>query len=195
MIKIKNTKYNKIRTEQGKRYLNNTKDKGRVGKNFELMVRSAILPKSDIVDVQKAGYCDIKFDYKGKSYLVEVKSESGEIDTFTGKDASMDKRLITLDHLLQYQRRKWIIYSIDGTLENAKLISNREFFQILLDYPGRRNSMFNWMDGQEKRDAKGKGRLGLSVNVKGGAEDRRDYLADAIANTGISIQDIINDRE
>ena len=192
---IKNTKKNNVRTEQGQRYLKNARDKGKVGKNFELMVRSAILPKSDIVDVQKAGDCDLKFDYQGRTYLVEVKSESGEIATFTGADASMDKRLITLDHLLKYQRRKWVIYSIDGTLENAKLLSAREFFQILLNYSGRRNSMINWIDGKAKRDAKGKGRLGVSVNVKGGAEDRRDYLAEAMANTGISIQDIINDRE
>ena len=191
---MKDTKNNNIRLEQGQRYLNNPKDKGKVGKNFELNVRSAILPNSDIVDVQKSGLCDIRFKYQGKTYLAEVKSESGEIATFTGIDASMDKRLITLEHLLQYQPREWIIYSIDGTLENAKLVSTKEFFIILLNYNGRRNSMFNWIDGQAKRDKNGKGRLGLSVNPKC-AKDRREYLAEAIANTGISIQDIINDRE
>mgnify|MGYP001161896463 CR=1 FL=1 len=191
---IKNTKQNNIRLEQGKKYLKNAKDLGKVGKNFELEVRSALLPNSNIIDVQKAGFCDIRFKYQGKTYFAEVKSESGEIATFTGSDASMDKRLITLQHLLQYQPREWIIYSIDGTLEKAKLISTKEFFQILLDYNGRRNSMFNWIDGQAKRDKNGKGRLGLSVNPKC-AKDRREYLANAIANTGISIQDIINDRE
>ena len=191
---IKKTKNNNIRIEQGKRYLSNQKDKGKVGKNFELNIRSAILPNSDIVDVQKSGLCDIRFKYRGKTYLAEVKSESGEIATFTGTDASMDKRLITLKDLLKYQPREWIIYSIDGTLENAKLLSTKEFFVILLNYNGRRNSMFNWIDGQAKRDANKKGRLGLSVNPKC-AKDRREYLAEQMANTGISIQDIINDRE
>ena len=193
-LNIKNTKYNRLREEKAAAYLNNSLDRGAEGKAFEMAVTSLLLPYSKIVDIQPSGKADIRFNLDGETIHAEIKSESGEICKFFRGLAQKDKKDLTLNDLLQGQKRSHIIYSIDGTLENARLLKTEQFFKILLEYPGRPSSMVNWIDSKAKRKKEEQGRLMVSVNPTNAAK-RREYLAEAIKDLGISLAELVKLRK
>lgn len=187
---MKDTKQNNQRLIKAVTYLNNNKDKGRKGKAFELAVRSLLTPYSDITDIQASGKCDIRFSINDTTYHTEIKSESGEIAKFIGNKATFNKQDITIDDLVEAQDKKYIIYSIDATIENARFIKTEDLFRILLAYSGRKNSMINWIDSKAKREENLQGRMMVSVNPSN-AMQRREYLDNAIQGIGISLKELV----
>lgn len=187
---MKKTKQNTERLIKAVAYLNNNKDKGREGKAFELAVRSILTPHSNITDIQSSGKCDIRFSINDNTYHTEIKSESGEVAKFIGDKALFNKQDISIDDLIEAQDKKYIIYSIDATIENARFIRTEDLFRVLLAYPGRKNSMINWIDSKKKREENLQGRMMVSVNPSN-AIQRREYLENAIQGIGISFQELV----
>lgn len=189
---IKLTKQNRRRLTQIVKILNNLHDDGKVGKAVELIIRCLVIPRSDKLEVGKHKETDLKFKLIDTFLSIEVKTESGDISLLP----EFDKKQWTIAQLVAGQKSPYVLYSIDGTLQQLRLLPTERFFQILNEYQTKRApvwGMLNPMSKIGKPEADGNYRIGIQVKP-GNALARRRWLWDALQGEGITLKEILEMR-
>lgn len=189
---IKLTKHNKKRLRKAVQHLNSLGDKGKIGKVVEILVRCLIIPNSEKLDIGKHNETDIRFKLAESFLSVEVKTESGDITL----SPIFQKEDWTMESLIAGQKSPYVLYSINGTLSELRLIETARFFEILAGYKGKRVSewaMLNPIEKIGKPNEDGNYRLGLQVKP-GNCLPRRQYLWNALKNEGIGLRELLEMR-
>lgn len=189
---IKLTKHNKKRLRKVVERLNSLGDKGKIGKVVEILVRCLIIPNSEKLEVGKHNETDIRFKLAESFLSVEVKTESGDITL----SPIFQKEDWTMESLIAGQKSPYVLYSINGTLSELRLIETARFFEILAGYKGKRVNkwaMLNPIEKVGKPNEEGLYRLGLQVKP-GNCLPRRQYLANALKNEGIGLKELLEIR-
>lgn len=189
---IKLTKYNKKRLRKVVERLNSLGDKGKIGKAVELLVRCLIIPNSEKLEVGNHNETDIRFKLAECFLSVEVKTESGDISLLT----VFDKKQWTIADLVAGQKSPYVLYSINGTLEELRLIEAERFFQILNEYQTKKAPMWGMLNPMSKignPNENGEYRIGLQVKP-GNALARRRWFREALQGEGITLREIMEMR-
>lgn len=189
---IKLTKHNKKRLRKVVERLNSLGDKGKIGKAVELLVRCLIIPNSEKLEVGKHNETDVRFKLAERFLSVEVKTESGDITL----SPIFHKKDWTMENLIAGQKSPYVLYSINGTLEELRLIETERFFQILNEYQTKRAPMWGMLNPIEKvgnPNEDGNYRLGLQVKP-GNCKARRRWLWEALQGEGITLKEILEMR-
>lgn len=189
---IEDTPQNRERMLEVVYTLNNRYDKGKVGKSVELLVRCLIIPRSDKLEVGNQGEVDIRFKLAERFLSVEVKTESGDISL----TPIFNKEQWTVENLTKGQKSPYVLYSINGTLQELRLLPTERFLEILSEYKTKRSpvwGMLNPMSKIGKPDKKGNYRVGLQVKP-GNCMARRLWLWEALQGEGITLREILEMR-
>lgn len=189
---IQLTKFNRKRLKKVVERLNSLGDRGKIGKAVELIVRCLIIPNSEKLNIGDHGQTDIRFKLMNQFLSIEVKTESGDVSL----SPIFDKKQWTVQSLVSGQKSPFILYSINGTLEELRLLPAERFFQVLEEYKTKKAPVWGMLNPMSKignPNENGDYRIGLQVKP-GNALARRRWFREALQNEGITFQEIMEMR-